>query len=122
MFVKSNTTGVATPLVKVANPGTFVAPVAGPLVRLKIVPLVSPENEPVSKAPAVLTKVGLKLMLEAVTVTLPAIFAIPVIGAAWATFVSNEHDTKPRLSNSEGLNLIFYIVFPPTSQDCIIPE
>src|SRR5689334_7088606 len=90
MFVRSKTTGVATPVVKVAKPGTFAAPVPGPPVRLIIVPLVNPENDPVSIAPTVLTKVGLKLMLVNVTDTLPAMFASPVIGAACATFVSNE--------------------------------
>ena len=71
-----------------------------------MVPPVSPENEPVSIAPVVLTKLGLKLMFVNVTPTFPAIFAIPVIGAACATFVSNEHDTKPRPTNNKGLNLV----------------
>ena len=103
--VRSNVTGVATPVVNIANPGTFIVPARDP-VRLAIVPPVSPAKAPVSVAPAVFTKLGLKLILVPVTVTLPAMFASPVIGAESATFVSNEHDTKPRPRTRKGLNLM----------------
>ena len=103
--VRSNVTGVATPVVNIANPGTFIAPAVDP-VRLAIVPPVSPVKAPVSVAPEVFTNVGLKLILVPVTDTLPAMFASPVIGAESATFVSNEHDTKPRPRTKKGLNLM----------------
>jgi hypothetical protein len=74
MNVRSNVTGAATPVVNIAKPGTFIAPALEP-VRLAIVPPVSPAKAPVSVAPTVFTKVGLKLILVPVTVTLPAIFA-----------------------------------------------
>ena len=47
-------------------------------------PLVSPEKDPVSCAPTVAVKLGLKRIALAETVTLPAILAFPVIGVATA--------------------------------------
>lgn len=106
IFVRSNTTGLATPVVNIVKLGTLVAPVTGPPVRLIIVPPVSPLNEPVSIAPVVFVKLGLKLIDVSVTDTLPAMFASPVIGAACATLVSSEHDIRPRPRTNEGFNLM----------------
>jgi hypothetical protein len=83
MNVRSKYIGEASPEEKVMNRGISDAPVIGPPARLRIVPPVRPENDPLSKA-AVVIKVGLKVILVALTPTVPAIFAWPVTGVACA--------------------------------------
>lgn len=107
MYVKSKVTGAATPPVKLANAGTKVFPVTGPPVRLWIDPPVSPANAPVCVAPVVLVNVGLKLIAPPLTVTFPAMFASPVMGAAFAEVEISNTGTASKLAHNK---LSFFII------------
>ena len=104
--VRSKVIGAATPWLNVMKPGTLVDPVEGPPVNERMVPPVNPAKEPVSRAPGVLTNVGLKRMLVRSTLTFPAMFACPDTAAARAEVALKSAVAARRPANREPLKFI----------------